>query len=479
MNSIRLVLLMVARLYLTMCHFETTSKNSCEHEKLSPKIVNKDLVSAVKVIIEEVFSTKFTTVNIITATKGSEQHRSNDLMTAILIQNREKYAVRLDGYMNIVPIKTRLKAFNMFLLDGIETFRVLNNQLTPNYFKFSGFYLFVLINGKSVEHDEIFETLWKRHIFNVNLIYQDVDAVSVMTFMPFTRDTRCGNTKAVLVDQFVNGSFQGSLDSLFPSKFRNLQNCPIKVVTFEENLAVFRDETLNGTYELRGYDMDLLNVLSSSLNFKKEMKFLTIRLPWGYVLPNGTVTGALAELQKETQQIAIGDYYLKPNRLNVLESSVTYYSFPLVFVIPSAANSSAFRKLLQPFRRIVWVLLLATFLCGLLVIFLINIRLKRLRSFVYGTGVKHPVTNMLIVIFGSSQPKLPRRNFSRFLLMMFSIFCLVQRGIYQGSLYIFLQSDGLEKEMETLDEMIENDFEFTIFESNLDIFEDQPGIQKR
>lgn len=82
----------------------------------------------------------------------------------------------------------------------------------------------------------------------------------------------------------------------------------------------------------------------------------------------------------------------------------------------------------------------------------------------------------LIVIFGGSQTKLPTRNFSRFLLMSFLLFCLVQRNVYQGSLYIFLQSDGRHKEVQSIDEMVENGFDFYMYESYTDIIESHPNI---
>ncbi|KAG5681330.1 hypothetical protein PVAND_010777 [Polypedilum vanderplanki] len=83
---------------------------------------------------------------------------------------------------------------------------------------------------------------------------------------------------------------------------------------------------------------------------------------------------------------------------------------------------------------------------------------------------------MIIAIFGSQQPILPKRNFARFILMMFLIFCLVQRNVYQGALYIFLQSDGRHKPMQTINEMIENDFVFYMHSRFIELVQDHKEI---
>ena len=45
-------------------------------------------------------------------------------------------------------------------------------------------------------------------------------------------------------------------------------------------------------------------------------------------------------------------------------------------------------------------------------------------------------------------------------MMNFVLFCLVQRTLYQGSLFKFLQSDVRGKEIESLDEMVDKKYIF-------------------
>lgn len=171
--------------------------------------------------------------------------------------------------------------------------------------------------------------------------------------------------------------------------------------------------------------------------------------------------------------------------MRLFDSSITYYSFPIVFVIPPGESRisnrkssnfifnsniegefvSSYRKLLQPLGNSVWLLLAITISMGLLVICLLKSIFRKWRDFVFGSKVKHPVLNMLIVMLGGTLHRLPGRNFSRFLLTAFSLFSLVIRSVYLGSLFIYLQSDGQSKEVESLDEMFNKGFEFFMYES--------------
>lgn len=134
-------------------------------------------------------------------------------------------------------------------------------------------------------------------------------------------------------------------------------------------------------------------------------------------------------------------------------------------MIPPGESLTPFEKLFRPFQQTVWIFLFITLLTGAVVIFIFNFSKKSSKALVFGDDIRTPYLNMLIGIVGGSQHVLPKKSFSRSLLMMFLLFCLVQRSIYQGSLYIFLQSDGRNPDVATIDEMIEKNFDFYVRET--------------
>jgi hypothetical protein len=79
---------------------------------------------------------------------------------------------------------------------------------------------------------------------------------------------------------------------------------------------------------------------------------------------------------------------------------------------------------------------------------------------VFGEGVRIPTLNFFGTIFGTSQTRLPRKNFPQFILMMFIILCLILRTCYQSMLYDLMQKDLRRKELQTIDEAIAKGYKF-------------------
>lgn len=57
---------------------------------------------------------------------------------------------------------------------------------------------------------------------------------------------------------------------------------------------------------------------------------------------------------------------------------------------------------------------------------------------------------------------LPRRNFARFILALYLLFCLIIRTAYQGKQFEFLQKEIRPANVRSIDEMIQKDFTFYI-----------------
>lgn len=56
------------------------------------------------------------------------------------------------------------------------------------------------------------------------------------------------------------------------------------------------------------------------------------------------------------------------------------------------------------------------------------------------------------------------RNFARFLLMLYILFCMIIRTAYQGKQFEFLQNEMRPADVKTISEMISRNFSFYTFE---------------
>lgn len=130
------------------------------------------------------------------------------------------------------------------------------------------------------------------------------------------------------------------------------------------------------------------------------------------------------------------------------------------FFIPPGRPKTQLQKMFLMFDLDVWMWLGITLGVGLLLIQLINFCSIKIQDIVFGERVETPTMNFFAVICGLGQPVLPKKNFSRFILILFIIFCLMFRTCHQSMLYRLLQADIREPELKTIDEAIDKGYTF-------------------
>lgn len=171
----------------------------------------------------------------------------------------------------------------------------------------------------------------------------------------------------------------------------------------------------------------------------------------------------------EQAHLTLGMYTITNLRSEFMTSSEFYYTAPFILVIPPGKPFTAFEKLFRPFTGTVWLGLIATFSVAVAVITIIKLRRQRVeRNFILGAGNSSPYLNILISSVGGSMSVLPRTNFARTLLMLFLLFLIVQRTLYQAALFQFMQRDDRKRELQTIDELVAKNFKVHMLLSSLE-----------
>lgn len=142
-----------------------------------------------------------------------------------------------------------------------------------------------------------------------------------------------------------------------------------------------------------------------------------------------------------------------------------FYSTPFDFVetliaIPNGEDLNSYEKIIRPFDSDTWTWVVVTFVIAFATIFCVNFASNKIRNFIFGRNVSTPGLNVLRIFFGISQLRCPGRNFARFLVMLFIMFCIVIRTAYQAKMFQFLQMNLVKPTFDTVDELIENNFTF-------------------
>ncbi|KAG5683458.1 hypothetical protein PVAND_012737 [Polypedilum vanderplanki] len=354
------------------------------------------------------------------------------------------------SFINSVLFANNQEIFTIFSRENLKFFRL------------DGFYMLLSYSECSKNDDKIFEHLWKRQIFNVNLICKLNMEIFMTTFFPY-QNSSCGTINSLVINKFSNHSWINKV--IFPEKFKNLYNCQLRVASFYYSPITMREDLGNGTFRYYGSEMEILSGLAEALNFQINHNYVPASGMAGILLENGTSTGLLKQTIEGEMDMLMGFYYLTYLRTKFLSFSQSHYSVPLVIMIPLGKPYTPFEKLFNPLQFMVWIFLLITIILGLACIGVVNCQNDKIKNFVFGKDIRDPYMNFLNILLNGFQTKLPKRTFARTILMMFMMFCFILRTLYQGSLFQFLQSDDRNPEMATIDEMIEKNCIFYVRET--------------
>lgn len=438
--------------------------NSIEITEFEVSQENKNLIEAFRVIRSYLIQTSSAKRFNLMSITDPEHKDIHEAVKFEIIKNAFKMeSIRMCNINFLIP---GINRYSVLLVDNIEAFRAVEQQIDIKNFQYSIFHVVILLNGSFTDVHEIFSSFWSKTIYNIMALINQ-NGTLLLSFEPYEDPMNCGHTTPKIINQFENGKFIKELDLI--KKFDNLNLCPITVTTFVNAVAVWKERQPDGYYKINGFEINMINTIAEMLNFTLDLKFRDGIQQWGVIYENGTCTRGFADLKEKRTDVVMGNLFLRELRIKHFDSSVPYMNYPVFFVLSPESKFNKFEKLLNPFETSIWIILLMTFCFGVGVILAINLRFKFLRNFVYGEGVNRPITNLFLVFIGSPQTVLPKTNFARFILMMILILCLIIRSLYQGSLYKFLQSDGRHKEPQTIAELVDKEYTFIMSESNMDI----------
>lgn len=456
---------------------------------------NLDLPEAICHVVNKIFAPKHSSFNLVTAIEDENDPKVGDLKSKFFECHADLNLARQENHYEIQKMSAnRQRYLSVILLDKYSSFRVLNKSLNDDLFKIRGFYLFVFLNGKFKEYEKLKLTLFNQMLARSAFLYENSDTKTLQfeKLVIYSHDY-CGGSKSVKVVEFKDGKFSKEKFEIFTNDFDNLHGCEMKVPTFHRPPALIIDKHTN---QISGFDWTILNLLAGRLNFRVREMRLYGSNKWGaFDDKTGRFTEALRELHEGVDvKLVIGNYILRLNRLQYFDISNTYFVTPMVLVIPFGDEYTSIEKLVKPFDVTIWSIMIMMFLVSLMTIFIINWKFEQVKDFVYGIKIRSPVINILIAIFGGSQKRLPTKNFARFLLMMFLIFCLVQRNVYQGIflnllyrisickiflylglLFIFMTKTQRHPEIKSLNDVYNESYTFSMYPAYSGTI---PGIER-
>lgn len=355
-------------------------------------------------------------------------------------------------------IQAKRKSPVILILGSVSEFKLIEKLIADDNAKF---YLVILLTGNSSDLNHIAKVFWRNLISNVNFLVSNSENFSILTFFPFISG-RCGDQLEL---KTINSYSQKWTSKLFyPEKVHDLNKCEIKIaVNPSVPFTIVKIDNRTNSKIFDGIEVETIKTLSEVFNFLPSFEG-----PYdviGAIYSNGSSNGLLALAHERKVDVVIGTLSLQIERLKYLSGTSFYMSNPTILTMPPTTKISPFKKLIMPFDLITWSLLIFMYTFGILIVTITRFASIAVYEFIVGKKVKNPILNMLIAFVGTTQHFLPRGTFSRFLLGKFLIFCLVMRGLYQGKLFHIMRSDLYEQNANTIDELIEKNFNFYTYES--------------
>lgn len=130
----------------------------------------------------------------------------------------------------------------------------------------------------------------------------------------------------------------------------------------------------------------------------------------------------------------------------------------MVFVVPFGNPLTQLEKFLSPFDSTTWFMILTTLTVSFIGIKVVSFTSRRLKDLCFGNQIGSPTMNFLNVFLCGGQARTPRTSNARFIFLNFMIWCLIIRTCFQSLMYRALQMDLRHPHMETIQDILDNQF---------------------
>lgn len=380
---------------------------------------------------------KMSTIDVFTFVKSEKLSEAFECFKLLIFQS--DFAFTFYNGLKQTPQKfynDRKKQYVGVSVDSALSLSKSLEIMAADHYNQHGLYLIILTTNSTNELNKMFDSLWRSFVYNVNILMQINNSVKMFTFFPFNRD-KCHETKPVEINEYKNGKWK--TNNFFPSKLRNFYKCRLKASCYEYGPSCQKTIDAKGNVSLSGSDAELLTTLSKVLNASVDIEITTEIGSWGQVWENGSASGAFERIMNGEIDICANFYFLTELRSKFLQFTRAYFSVSLLMMIPKGVQLTAFQKLFRPFQLSAWIFFTGFLFIAFVSVLIIRCRSRKTQLLFFDRNINAPMMEMLVILFGSSQHILPRKSFSRLLLMSFAMYCFVVRTIYTGSLFKFLQ----------------------------------------
>lgn len=400
-----------------------------------------DVTVAISKLVSE---TRETEVNIITLfNEGECSATPTELLVDSIVRllSAEKLC-RCISLKENQKFSAERNQLSVIILESFDSFRSFIDFLRSEK-PVSGKFLIHYPKAKRHEIDKLGKQ--KSIGSNFYVLVEDDDGIELVSFEYFSPGI-CKQLHTKTINHFSK-AMQKWKHQTFAATRRDFFGCDIVfgfIPTITSHFHVKND--------IAGHVVDLLQTASKRFNFN-------FKYEWCHELKKCSGRVDLdVNLNSITSSAAIGD------NANYTASE-PYAVEEWTFIVPLGKPYTTREKMFLPISYEVWLSLMASTLIGIVAIELASSFAHATKRLIFGRNVRTPDLNLFINFFGYGCVKLPGSRFTKFLLMMSLIECLMIRSLHQGEFYRFLKCDMRRPGAQTIQEVIDGNYTLYVTEA--------------
>lgn len=380
---------------------------------------------AISTILNEFFVQESPKVDVIFF--KDEKRKSGEIVSGILRHKNESIAMKIMEGDIRNPSFMKLQMSSILIFDSPKAFKETCNEITwQTHREKLHKHLVYIANASASDIEENIKDGFSIDSvdFLVNETEKSIDLVTSFMFSP----QACRSNQLMTINKFLRKTLKWESSTFYPSKYRNFHGCELIVATSED-------------FEENDCRRQILPTIAHNLNYKIEPKIIDPSVP------------LLMQLLRDVDLTEVGKRDISRLANDDLIFGPSYALGRATFFVPPGEPYTALEKMFLLFDLEVWIAIIVTLLIALAVIQVVNLMPLKVQNFIYGRYIRTPTFNLVAISLTGAQLKIPGRNFSRFLLMLFIIWSLIFRTCYQSELYKYLQTDMRKPAIKTFDEI--------------------------
>lgn len=238
-----------------------------------------------------------------------------------------------------------------------------------------------------------------------SFLFQEKGDVVMKSFAMYT-EKLCGMPQLVEINRFSKKSLTWKENKFFFIDDFNYHNCPL-VIGLESRSAKNVDQ-------VNHYRKRIFENMARNLNFEAVF----------YIRTPGTPQNNSVIIDYFISDRPISFYYYAGGYL----MTDTIENVRLTLTVPYGEPYTQLEKFLLPFEDEVWMMFFLVLLLAYVTIFIVKVFGNvRIANYIFGENVSSPGLDIFNIYMGGGMEVLPRRNFARYILVVYILYCLIMR----------------------------------------------------